>query len=127
LLKIYPGGGGIPQALPPNAPAAFLLVADDDDHTTAVLKLFTLYRAAKIPVEVHVFTRGQHAFGMGSHSRLTTIKDWPERLADWMGDNNILNPPCRRRRQIICICHPVTQMVATLLHWPRLLAVTGCP
>jgi hypothetical protein len=53
---------------------------------------FTLYRAAKIPVEVHVFTRGQHAFGMGSHSRLTTIKDWPERLADWMGDNNILKP-----------------------------------
>jgi acetyl esterase/lipase len=92
IVEIYPGGGGIPQALPPNAPPAFLLVADDDDHTTAVLKLFTLYRAAKIPVEVHVFTRGQHAFGMGSHSRLTTIKDWPERLADWMGDNNILNP-----------------------------------
>jgi acetyl esterase/lipase len=92
IVEIYPGGGGIPQALPPNAPPAFLLVADDDDHTTAVLKLFTLYRAEKIPVEVHVFTRGQHAFGMGSHSRLTTIKDWPERLADWMGDNNILNP-----------------------------------
>ncbi len=92
IVEIYPGGGGIPQALPPNAPPAFLLVADDDDHTTAVLKLFTLYRAAKIPVEVHVFTRGQHAFGMGSHSRLTTIKDWPDRLADWMGDNNILNP-----------------------------------
>jgi len=92
IVEIYPGGGGIPQVLPPNAPPAFLLVADDDDHTTAVLKLFTLYRAAKIPVEVHVFTRGQHAFGMGGHSRLTTIKDWPERLADWMGDNNILNP-----------------------------------
>ena len=92
IVEIYPGGGGIPQALPPNAPPAFLLVADDDDHTTAVLKLFTLYRAEKIPVEVHVFTRGQHAFGMGNHSRLTTIKDWPERLADWMGDNNILNP-----------------------------------
>jgi acetyl esterase/lipase len=92
IVEIYPGGGGIPQALPPNAPPAFLLVADDDDHTTAVLKLFTLYRAAKIPVEVHVFTRGQHAFGMGGQSRLTTIKDWPKRLADWMGDNNILNP-----------------------------------
>jgi acetyl esterase/lipase len=92
IVEIYPGGGGIPQTLPQNAPPAFLLVADDDDHTAAVLKLFTLYRAAKIPVEVHVFTRGQHAFGMGGHSRLTTIKDWPERLADWMGDNNILNP-----------------------------------
>ena len=92
IVEIYPGGGGIPQALPTNAPPAFLLVADDDDHTTSVLKLFTLYRAAKIPVEVHVFTKGAHAFGLGYHSRLTTIKDWPERLADWMGDNNILNP-----------------------------------
>jgi acetyl esterase/lipase len=92
IIEIYPGGGGIPQALPTNAPPAFLLVADDDDHTASVLKLFTLYRAAKIPVEVHVFTKGRHAFGMGSRSRLATIKEWPERLADWMGDNNILDP-----------------------------------
>jgi acetyl esterase/lipase len=92
IAEIYPGGGGIPQALPVNAPTAFLLVADDDDHTTSVLKLFTLYRAAKIPVEVHVFTKGQHAFNMGNRSKLATIKGWPQRLADWMGDNNILNP-----------------------------------
>ena len=91
IVEIYPGGGGIPQTLPQNAPPAFLLVADDDDHTTAVLKLFTLYRAAKIPVEIHVFTKGAHAFGMGNRSRLTTIKDWPDRLGDWLGDNNILN------------------------------------
>jgi acetyl esterase/lipase len=92
IAEIYPGGGGIPTAVPKNSPPAFLLVADDDNHTEAVLKLFTLYRAAKIPVEVHVFTKGQHAFGMGTHSRLTTVKDWPDRLFDWMGDNNILNP-----------------------------------
>jgi acetyl esterase/lipase len=92
IVEIYPGQAGIPPALPTNAPPAFLLVSDDDNHTEAVLKLFTLYRAAKIPVEVHVLTKGGHGFGMGSRSRLTTVKDWPERLADWMGDNNILNP-----------------------------------
>jgi acetyl esterase/lipase len=92
IAEIYPGGGGIPAVLPAGAPPAFLLVADDDDHTTAVLKLFTLYRTAKIPVEVHVFTRGGHAFGLGNRSRLTTIKDWADRLGDWMADNNILNP-----------------------------------
>ena len=92
IVEIYPGQAGIPQALPTNAPPAFLLVANDDNHTEAVLKLFTLYRAAKIPVEVHVLTKGGHGFGMGGRSRLTTVKDWPERLADWMGDNNILNP-----------------------------------
>ena len=92
LAEIYPGPLGTPAALPADAPPAFLLVADDDDHTQTVLKLFQLYRAAKIPVEVHVFTRGGHGFNMGDRSRLTTIKDWPQRLADWMRDNNILDP-----------------------------------
>ncbi len=92
IVEIYPGGAGIPEALPANAPPAFLLVADDDDHTESVLRIFRLYRAARIPVEVHVFARGQHAFNMGHRSKLTTIKNWPQRLADWMGDNNLLDP-----------------------------------
>jgi acetyl esterase/lipase len=92
IVEIYPGGAGIPQALPPNVPPAFLLVADDDDHTNAVLDIFRLYRAAKVPVEVHVFAKGAHAFNMGKRSKLTTIKNWPQRLADWMGDNNLLDP-----------------------------------
>ena len=92
IVEIYPGGAGIPQTLPANAPPAFLLVANDDDHTASVLKIFQLYREAKLPVEVHVFTKGQHAFNMGNRSKLTTIKNWPQRLADWMGDNNLLDP-----------------------------------
>jgi acetyl esterase/lipase len=92
IVEIYPGPLGIPDALPSGVPPAFLLVADDDNHTESVLKLFSLYRAAKAPVEVHVFAKGQHGFNMGQRSKLTTIKDWPQRLTDWMGDNNILNP-----------------------------------
>jgi acetyl esterase/lipase len=92
IVEIYPGGAGIPSELPKNAPPAFLLVADDDNHTEAVLKLFTLYRAAKIPVEVHVFTKGGHGFNQGQRSKLKTIHDWPQRLTDWLDDNNILDP-----------------------------------
>jgi acetyl esterase/lipase len=92
IVEIYPGSAGIPQALPANSPPAFLLVADDDNHTASVLKLFILYRDAKSPVEVHVLTRGGHGFGMGNRSRLTAVKNWPDRLADWMGDNHIFNP-----------------------------------
>ena len=92
IVEIYPGGAGIPQTLPANAPPAFLLVANDDDHTNAVLDIFRLYRAAKIPVEVHVFAKGAHAFNMGTRSKLATIKNWPQRMAEWMGDNNLLDP-----------------------------------
>lgn len=92
IAEIYPGGAGIPQTLPANVPPAFLLVANDDDHTESVLNIFRLYRAAKMPIEVHVFTKGAHAFNMGARSKLTTIKNWPQRLADWMGDNNLLDP-----------------------------------
>jgi acetyl esterase/lipase len=93
IMEIYPGPAGIPETvLPANAPPAFLLVADDDNHTEAVLKLFTLYRAAKIPVEVHVFTKGGHGFNQGQRSKLATIHNWPQRLTDWLGDNDILDP-----------------------------------
>ncbi len=92
LAEIYPGGAGLPRELPRNAPPAFLLVANDDNHTDTVVKLFELYRAAKIPVEVHVFSKGGHGFNQGQRSHLATIKNWPQRLTDWMSDNNLLDP-----------------------------------
>ena len=92
IMEIYPGPLGIPSALPANAPPAFLLVADDDDHTVSILKLLNLYYAAKIPVECHIFTKGGHGFNQGKRSKLVTIKNWPQRLTDWLDDNNILDP-----------------------------------
>ena len=50
IVEVYPGPLGIPDTLPSGVPPAFLLVAHDDNHTEAILKLFTLYRAAKAPV-----------------------------------------------------------------------------
>jgi acetyl esterase/lipase len=92
IAEIYPGGAGIPETLPSDAPPAFLLVANDDNHTDSVLKLLSLYHAAKLPVEVHIFTKGGHGFNQGQRSQLATIKNWPQRLTDWMGDNNVLDP-----------------------------------
>lgn len=92
VVHIYPGPVGIPETLPADAPPAFLLVANDDGATRSVLRLFQAYRAARAPVEVHVFAKGAHAFNMGTRSKLATIKSWPQRLADWMADNNLLDP-----------------------------------
>jgi len=48
------------------------------------------YRKAKVPVEVHLYTKGDHGFNMGNRSRLKTINTWPQRLADWLSDNGYL-------------------------------------
>jgi len=95
-IMIYPGPLGIPDKLPTNAPPAFLLVANDDRGASGVIAgLFQKYREARRPVEMHVFAKGGHAFNMGARSKLASVKSWPQRLADWMQDNDLLNsaPP----------------------------------
>lgn len=92
-IMIYPGGLGIPETIPTNAPPAFLLVANDDGGAARnIASLLQKYREAKAPVETHIYARGGHAFNMGNRSKLATLRGWPQRLADWMTDNNILTP-----------------------------------
>lgn len=102
-IMIYPGPLGIPDTIPTNAPPAFLLVANDDRGAARVIaSLFQKYRDARVPVEAHIFARGGHAFNMGNRSKLASLKNWPQRMADWMADNNILDPsqrPADNRRE----------------------------
>jgi acetyl esterase/lipase len=93
LVEIYPGPLGVPDAVPTNAPPAFFLAANDDvGPARTITELLDKYRAAGVPAEVHLFAKGSHAFNMGYRSKLATIKGWPQRLADWLKDNGILNP-----------------------------------
>jgi len=93
IIQIYPGPAFIPDVIPPDAPPAFLLAANDDECcSVSVMQLLQKYREAKVPVEVHLFTKSGHGFNMGNRSKLKSIHSWPERLADWLEDNNILQP-----------------------------------
>ena len=91
-ISIYPGPLGVPTgAIPADAPPAFFLVANDDySHVQPVLVQLEKYRAAKRPVEVHLYARGGHGFNMGNRSKLSSIHNWPQRMADWLADNNLL-------------------------------------
>jgi acetyl esterase/lipase len=90
-MVIYPGPLGIPEELPADAPPAFFLIANDDvGHMGAVLSLVNKYHAARRPFELHVFERGGHGFNMGGRSKLVSIKDWPQRMTDWMKDSKII-------------------------------------
>lgn len=90
-MLVYPGPLGVPQTVPKDAPPAFLLAANDDPCCAVpVVKLLERYRDAKVSVEAHIISGGNHGFNMGDRSNLQAIKTWPQRMADWMGDMGLL-------------------------------------
>jgi acetyl esterase/lipase len=95
-ILIYPGPLGIPEVIPKDAPPAFLLVANDDRGASrSIATLFQKYRDAGAPLEAHIYARGGHAFNMGNRSQLQTLRNWPQRMTEWMADNGILDPAKR--------------------------------
>jgi acetyl esterase/lipase len=81
---IYPG---VPDNIKPSAgaPPLFLLHATDDntvDVTRTTLRMYTAWREAGLPVEMHVYTQGGHGFGMRKSE--LPARTWPDRLRDWM-------------------------------------------
>jgi acetyl esterase/lipase len=94
LMMIYPGPLGVPETVPPDAPPAFMLAADDDECCSVpVVSLLQKYRAAKVPIEVHIYAKGGHGFHMAQDSKLQSLKSWRQSLVYWLNDNNFLIPP----------------------------------
>ena len=92
-ISIYPGDVGTPEVLPADAPPAFYLCANDDEsHARTVFLMLEKYRAAGIPVEVHLYAEGGHGFNMGQRSKFVSIRGWPQRMADWLMDRGLLTP-----------------------------------
>ncbi|MCB0542066.1 MAG: alpha/beta hydrolase [Lewinellaceae bacterium] len=90
-VLIYPGPLAVPDSLSSAPPPAFMLAANDDECCSEpLLKLAGLYRAAGVPIELHLYAQGNHAFNMGNRSKLASIKTWPARLTDWLHDNGWL-------------------------------------
>ncbi|MEO5582754.1 MAG: hypothetical protein ABIR66_08680 [Saprospiraceae bacterium] len=55
-----------------------------------MIDLLNKYRKAKRPIEAHIYAKGAHAFNMGLRSTLQTLHSWPDRLTDWLMDNEWL-------------------------------------
>jgi len=90
-MLIYPGPSFIPETIPSDAPPAFLLAANDDVCCSgSVVELLNKYRKANVPVEVHLYSQGKHAFNMGKRSQLNSLKTFPDRMGDWLNDNGYL-------------------------------------
>lgn len=87
-MLVYPGPLFIPDSVNAAAPPLFMVAANDDECCSPpVVKLLQAYRAAKLPVEVHLYAHAGHGFNMGDRSLSAAIKNWPQRMADWLDDN----------------------------------------
>lgn len=91
LMMVYPGGSP-PKTIPSDTPPAFLITANDDEYgcDQVTLDLLDKFRKAKVPVEAIFFARGKHAFNMGDRSEYAAVRNWPQRMAEWMGDSGFL-------------------------------------
>ncbi len=84
---IYGPGDG-KQEPAPDAPPLFLAAATDDDWSVdGSLRLYSAWRKAKRPVELHLFQMGAHGFlnkGGGSDHFMERLEDWL-RGNGWLG------------------------------------------
>ncbi|WP_367773353.1 alpha/beta hydrolase [Flavobacterium sp. WC2421] len=88
-ILIYPGPLFIPKEIKPDAPIAFLLAANDDlCCSSPIVDLLNKYRQANVSVEMHLYSKGSHAFNMGKRATTNALKTWPQRLTDWFEENN---------------------------------------
>jgi len=86
---IYAAGAG--KAMPPadGAPPMFIAVASDDQSVgyQGSLDLFSAWRKANVPVELHVFQTGRHGFGKKGGG----ADHFMDRLEEWLKVNGWLN------------------------------------
>ena len=84
---------GIPVT--PRTPPTFLLHAQDDpvDPVENSLLYHAALRKAGVPVELHVFVKGGHAFGLRRTE--SPITEWPALVETWMESIGVLSLPKR--------------------------------
>ncbi|HVZ96738.1 MAG TPA: alpha/beta hydrolase [Chitinophagaceae bacterium] len=89
-VLVYPGPLVVPDSVSANAPPTFLVAANNDTCCSPpVVTLMEMHRKAHVPVELHLYANGDHAFNMGARSQYRSLKAWPQRLADWFTDSGI--------------------------------------
>lgn len=86
--------------VPPKAPPMFVaLAADDPLYGNTGFKLIESWRAAKRPVEFHLYEQGGHGFGM--YQKETTSTGWFGAFTSWLrmhGFLDVAHPTERRAR-----------------------------
>jgi len=89
---IYPAH---PEIIQPtkDAPTAFLCwgFADMPMISDGMGEVYSRFRAAHIPVEMHVYADAGHGFGLRSNDKSPAGK-WIDRFYEWLGSRGLLKP-----------------------------------
>lgn len=78
-------GGGVQDAVvPPDAPPMFIAAATDDNLglAPASIAIYQKWAAAHKSVELHMYAKGGHGFGM--HPQNIPTDHWIDRFAEWL-------------------------------------------
>jgi acetyl esterase/lipase len=101
-IVVYPGHLWTPGTeltlrsdiqIPANAPPTFLLHAEDDpiDPVKHSLTYYAALQKAGIPVEMHLYAHGGHAFGVRPSN--LPITHWPYLVETWLVTIGMVNTP----------------------------------
>ena len=91
VAPIYAAGSRFKDAaVPADAPPMFLAAASDDNLGLAPdsIVLYEKWAGAHKPVELHMYAKGGHGFGM--HKQNLPTDHWIDRFADWLDFEGLL-------------------------------------
>lgn len=74
--------------VPADAPPLFVLQANDDKLVEHALRLYTAWKGANVPVELHIYARGGHGFA--GRTQNLPVDNWADRLRDWLSSQGLL-------------------------------------
>jgi acetyl esterase/lipase len=91
VAPIYAYMGVVKEAaVPKDAPSMFIVAASDDQLGLAPdsINLYNKWLTAKKPVELHMYSKGGHGFGMRKQNMPSDR--WIERFGDWLQSEGLL-------------------------------------
>ncbi len=92
VAPIYGAIGRLKDSpVPEDAPPMFIAAASDDNLGLAPdsVALYEKWRTAHKPVELHMYTKGGHGFGMRKHG--LPVDHWIDRFSEWMEVQGFMN------------------------------------